>query len=183
MFSPLKFDADEAYTFLREVPLYEECGVVCRIPNWWKKQGGLRVSVPVGEHPPAMVGLDALLSFDPAIYLGDDRISREEAEALLAMTNGLSFIKGKWVEVDHDKLKAAIEAFDRAAEMQNVTFAEAIRMQLNIGASAGANASSEIEITNGEWLAGIKNTLLAPLKSEICPPERVSRPSCGPISR
>ncbi|MDR0653341.1 MAG: DEAD/DEAH box helicase [Synergistaceae bacterium] len=164
LFSPLKFDADEAYTFLREVPLYEECGVVCRIPNWWKKQGGLRVSVPVGEHPPAMVGLDALLSFDPAIYLGDDRISREEAEALLAMTNGLSFIKGKWVEVDHDKLKAAIEAFDRAAEMQNVTFAEAMRMQLNIGASAGANASSEIEITNGEWLAGIKNTLLAPVK-------------------
>jgi non-specific serine/threonine protein kinase len=164
LFSPLRFDADDAYTFLREVPLYEECGVVCRIPNWWKKQGGVRVAVSVGDRTPAVVGLGALLSFDPAIYLGDDRISREEAEALLAMTNGLSFIKGKWVEVDHDRLKAAIDAFDRAAGMQNVTFAEAMRMQLNIGASSGTNALSDIEITNGEWLAGVKNTLLAPIK-------------------
>jgi non-specific serine/threonine protein kinase len=164
LFSPLRFGADDAYTFLREVPVYEECGVVCRIPNWWKKQGRVRVAVSVGEHPPAVIGMDALLSFDPAIYLGDDRISRDEAEALMSMTNGLSFIKGKWVEVDHDRLKAAIEAFDRAAGMQNVTFAEAMRMQLNIGASSGADASSEIEITNGEWLDGVKNTLLAPVK-------------------
>jgi non-specific serine/threonine protein kinase len=37
-------------------------------------------------------------------------------------------------------------------------------MQLNIGASAGADALSEVEITNGEWLAGVKNTLFAPVK-------------------
>jgi non-specific serine/threonine protein kinase len=164
LFSPLRFDAEDAYTFLKEVPLYEECGVVCRIPNWWKKQRSIRVSVSVGERPPSVLGLDALLSFDPAIYLGDDGISRDEAEALLAGANGLSFIKGKWVEVDHDKLKAAIEAFDRAAEMRNVTFAEAMRMQLNIGTSSDGGAQSEIEITNGQWLAGVRNTLLSPLK-------------------
>ncbi|MDR2779509.1 MAG: DEAD/DEAH box helicase, partial [Synergistaceae bacterium] len=164
LFSPLRFDAEEAYTFLSEVPLYEECGVVCRIPNWWKKQGRIRVSASVGERPPSVIGLDALLSFDPAICLGDDSISREEAEALLARTNGLSFIKGKWVEVDHDRLKAAIDAFDRAAEMGNVTFAEAMRMQLNAGGASGAGALPEVEITNGEWLTGVRNTLLEPLK-------------------
>ncbi|MDR1510131.1 MAG: DEAD/DEAH box helicase [Synergistaceae bacterium] len=164
LFSPLRFDAGEAYTFLREVPLYEECGVVCRIPDWWKKQGRVRVSVSVGGRPPLVLGLDALLSFDPAICLGDGSISRDEAEALLAETNGLSFIKGKWVEVDHDKLKAAIEAFDRAAGMRNVTFAEAMRMQLNAGGASDSGERAEVEITNGEWLAGVRDMLMNPLK-------------------
>ncbi|GHS99631.1 hypothetical protein AGMMS50276_23630 [Synergistales bacterium] len=164
LFSPLRFNSDEAYTFLTEVPLYEECGVVCRIPDWWKKKAHVRVSVSVGEKAPSLVGMDALLAFNPAIFLGDERMSKEEIEELLSRANGLSLIKGKWVEVNHDKLLAALEAFDKAAAMQSVTFAEAMRLQLNLGGESQVSDGVDVEITNGEWLDGIKSRLLNPTK-------------------
>lgn len=30
LFSPIRFTADEAYTFLKELPLYEAAGIMCR---------------------------------------------------------------------------------------------------------------------------------------------------------
>jgi non-specific serine/threonine protein kinase len=164
LFSPLKFDADEAYTFLKEVPIYEECGVICRIPDWWRKKGRVRVSVAVGNTAPSVVGMEALIAFNPEIYLGDLQMSKEEIEALLLQTSGLSFIKGKWVEVDHDKLKAALEAFDRAASMGSVTFAEAMRMQLSAGEEIKAGDGASVEMTNGEWLESLRGRLLDPAK-------------------
>jgi non-specific serine/threonine protein kinase len=169
LFSPLKFSADEAYTFLKEVPLYEDCGVVCRIPDWWKRKGGVRVAVSVGDKVPSTVGMDALLSFNPEIYLGGEPMSKEEIEALLNRTEGLSLIKGKWVEVDREKLKAALKAFDKAANMRNLTFAEAMRMQLDTGGAPGADEGAAVEITNGEWLNDIRNRLLHPAKIKKLP--------------
>ncbi|GHV57156.1 hypothetical protein FACS189460_3230 [Deltaproteobacteria bacterium] len=163
LFSPLRFQADEAYTFLKEVSLYEECGVTCRIPDWWKKRGSIRVKAAVGEKAPSLGGVEALLSFNPDLYLGDERMSRKEVEALLLQSGGLSLIKGKWVEIDPEKLRAALEAFDKASAMPEVTFAEAMRLQLNIGAGPQASAEANVEITNGKWLDSIKSHLLNPV--------------------
>ena len=38
LFHPLRFTADEAYQFLNDVSALENCGILCRIPNWWKKR-------------------------------------------------------------------------------------------------------------------------------------------------
>jgi non-specific serine/threonine protein kinase len=164
LFSPLRFDADEAYTFLKEVPLYEACGVVCRIPDWWKKHGRARVVVSVGSQVPSMVGMDALLSFDPKIFLGGEEMSRKEAAALLYQTNGLALIKGKWVEVDHDRLAQALDAFDKAAEAGEITFAEAVRMRLSMDGGMADDDGELVEMTNGEWLESVRNTLLNPAR-------------------
>ncbi|MDR0648348.1 MAG: DEAD/DEAH box helicase [Synergistaceae bacterium] len=164
LFSPLRFDAEEAYTFLREVPVYEECGIICRIPDWWKKKGSVAVSVSIGNTAPSMVGTEALLAFDPEIYLNDLQISKEEIQNLLQQADGLSLIKGKWVEVDHDKLRAALDAFDRAASMGNVTFADAMRMQLDAGGERAGGETVTVEITNGEWLQGVMGRLADPAR-------------------
>ena len=37
LFSPLRFTQEEAYVFLKEIALYEACGIMCRIPDWWRK--------------------------------------------------------------------------------------------------------------------------------------------------
>lgn len=37
LFHPLRMTAEEAYAFLKDVPEIENCGVLCRIPNWWKR--------------------------------------------------------------------------------------------------------------------------------------------------
>ena len=59
LFSPLKFTSDEAYTFLKETPLYEEHGILCRIPDWWKKKSAsLRLALKIGDKKPALLGAD-----------------------------------------------------------------------------------------------------------------------------
>jgi non-specific serine/threonine protein kinase len=34
LFTSLKMSKEEALTFLKEVEIYESCGIVCRIPNF-----------------------------------------------------------------------------------------------------------------------------------------------------
>jgi hypothetical protein len=36
IFHPLAWSAQEAFTFFKEVPVYVDAGILCRIPNWWK---------------------------------------------------------------------------------------------------------------------------------------------------
>ncbi len=168
IFSPLKFGKEDAFEFLKEVPLYEESGILCRIPDWWRKKSNmLRVSVAIGEQPPSAVGLDAILSFRPEIYFRDESFTKEEIEDLISKTNGLYFIKGKWIEVDQEKLKAALEAFERANELADgdgLSFADAMRMQLNPNKLLFQDEDSDldIEIKSGEWMENLKKSLSAP---------------------
>ncbi|MDR1935732.1 MAG: DEAD/DEAH box helicase [Candidatus Accumulibacter sp.] len=161
LFSPLGFTAKDAYTFLKEMPLYEECGIVCRMPDWWKKKAGARAVLSIGGKKPATLGVEALIAFDPAIYLDDMEIGRDEAEKILAMSEGLSFIKGKWVELDHEKLRAALNAFDKARQMEGMSFAEAMRLQMGLSDLA-AQFGGGVEVSHGEWLNAIRAKLLNP---------------------
>lgn len=111
LFSPLRFNIQESYTFLKEIPLYEECGILCRVPDWWrKKYNNARLSVTVGDKAPSKVGIDALVQFEPELYFGEMKMSRDEIARLMNEAEGLTLIKGKWVEIDHEKLKRLLEA-------------------------------------------------------------------------
>ena len=149
IFSPLKFLTDDAYVFLREIPIYEECGIMCRIPDWWRKKStGFRVAVTVGGKPQPYVGMNELLSFDADIMLDDESLSREEIATLLAQTEGLAFLKGKWVEVDHSKLNEILNLYEHAEEIaQNggLTFAEAIRLQLGLDSMVDEKAQMPLK--------------------------------------
>ena len=163
LFSPLQFKADEAYVFLKEIPFYEECGIMCRIPDWWKKKSsGLKVSVSIGGNEPSQVGLDALVQFQPRFLLDGEEMSGAEIEALMAQTAGLAFIKGKWIEVDHQKLQSILDAYEKASAMGDVTLADAMRIELGISESASLGTGDLVEITNGEWLKSIRNRLTDP---------------------
>ena len=160
LFSPLQFNADEAYTFLREIHIYEECGVMCRIPDWWKKKSGrLQVTVSIGGKAASQVGLEALIDTKPSLLLDGEEISKEEIEMLLTQTAGLSFLKGKWIEVDHEKLKSVLEAYERAGSLGDITLAEAMRMELGIAENVPIKTDDIIQVTNGEWLKAVRGRL------------------------
>jgi non-specific serine/threonine protein kinase len=161
LFSPLRFTPEEAYTFLRETPVYEECGVICRIPNFWRKKANARLKASVGSKEPSVVGLDALMAFTPSICLGEEEFTRDEIEQLIAETRGLAFLKGKWVEVDPDKLKSLLEAFDEI-DGKNISISEAIRMQSGLIPVTGVVEEDQIEFTNGEWLDALKVKMTNP---------------------
>ncbi len=171
LFSPLKFTVQEAYTFLREIPLYEECGILCRIPDWWKKKyNQAKLSVTIGEKAPSEVGLDALIHCSPELYFGDVKMTKEEIEQLLREAEGLALIKGKWVEVDHKKLESLLAAYETASLMSRdgeLTMAEAMRAQLTMENALNLSGEEDVlEVSSGKWLSSVKNRLMNPTEIE-----------------
>lgn len=171
LFLPLKFTVREAYTFLKEIPLYEECGILCRIPDWWrKKYNQAKLSVTIGDKEPSLVGLEALVQFKPELYFGEMKMSKEEIEQLLNEAEGLALIKGKWVEVNHEKLESLLAAYEKASSLSEdgeLTMAEAMRAQLTMQNTLNLSAEEDVlEVTNGAWLSSVKNRLLHPAEIE-----------------
>jgi non-specific serine/threonine protein kinase len=163
LFSPLQLDVKEAYTFLKEIPLYEESGIMCRMPDWWKKKNSsLKMSVSIGAKEPSSLGFDALVSCCPNLSLDGEDISKEEIEALMAQASGLYFLKGKWIEVDHEKLKLVLEAYNKVNGIEDITLAEAMRIELGVSNGVTSDLDDAVEVTNGEWLRSVKNKLVNP---------------------
>lgn len=167
LFSPLKFTPEEAYTFLKEIPLYEKCGIVCRIPDWWKKKTSTaKLTLSLGGRAPSQLGMEALVRFDPELCFGDVSVTKEELQALLDQTAGLSFLKGRWVEVDPEKLRAVLDAYEKADALGDLTLTEAMRLQLGLGGNAVVGPEMGVEIRNGEWIESIRGRLLNPKSIE-----------------
>jgi superfamily II DNA or RNA helicase len=167
IFHPLALSAGEAYTILKEIPVYERAGILCRIPNWWKNQAAsLRVNIKIGESRPSSLGMDALLDFDAGLLLGDAPISEEEARRLLEESEGLAFIKGKWIEVDREKLEQVLHAYEKARKLiakEDLTLREAMRLQLDADKALGlAEENVQVEISQGQWLESVIAKLREP---------------------
>lgn len=156
IFHPLAWSAQEALQFLKEVELYESCGIFCRIPNWWKTgKTSLKINITIGNTSPAHLGMDAILQFNAQLLLDDAIISEEDIRKILAQSDGLAFIKGKWIEVNRQKLNQALEAFAQAkqAQQQGLTIKEAMRMHMGMENAFG-NISQQglLEISHGDWM-------------------------------
>ncbi|MFA5354435.1 MAG: DEAD/DEAH box helicase [Thermodesulfovibrionales bacterium] len=152
---------------MKEIPLYENAGILCRIPHWWKAAAsGPKLRITAGDKQPSHVGMDALLDFRPEILLGDEVISEEEARQLLLKSEGLAWIKNKWVAVDTEKLKQAIAAYEKSRDMIAAgafSFKDAMRMQLNPRSALGmADESQAVEVANGKWLDTVLTKLRNP---------------------
>jgi len=179
IYHPLAWTPKEAYAFLCEVERYEQAGVVVRLPDWWSAKGPARpvVSVRLGGRAPAHLGMDAMLDFDVTLTLGGERLSAKEAKALLAASEGLLLVKGRWVEVDPAKLGLVLahwQDLGAQAEAEGVSFAKAMRLlagaELEGGSSDGLqDACPEwSEVVAGKWLEAKLEALRSPrIRAEI----------------
>lgn len=167
LFHPLKITSQEAYTFLKQIEDIENTGILCRIPNWWKRDAAsVSMAVSLGDEKPSMLGFDALISMKPKLMVDGMELTEEDVRLLLAQTEGLAFLKGKWIEVDHVRLKQLLE--DMEGQTRDVTLMEALRMEMGTGADADSKAVDVGPlVTNGKWLS----SLLANLRK----PERIRK--------
>ena len=173
IYHPLSWTPNEAHRFLCEIALYEQAGLVVRMPDWWnqKRRPRPKVSVSVGGKAPSTLGMDALLDFDVKLSLDGKSLSRKEMNTLLASTEGLVLIKGKWVEVDRDKLRDVLDQWrdvQQQARAGGVSFGEAMRMlagaDLDVGdADSDEDARPEwSEVVAGKWLSSKLDALRSP---------------------
>ncbi len=168
LFHPLRLTSEEAYQILQDVPRIEEVGIICRIPNWWRRNAcGISMSVNLGEDKPPMLGLDTILGVVPQLVVDGVPLTREEIEKLLCQTEGLAFLKGKWIAVDHAKLRKLLEEI--AHYQGEITLLEALRMGLRDQQKTGADVGPVI--TNGTWLSQLLQDLRSPksIRSAIVP--------------
>ncbi len=179
IYHPLSWTPREAHRFLCESDLYEQAGLVIRMPDWWSKSSRPRpkVSVSVGGKAPSKLGMDALLDFDVKLTLDGRNLSSREIETLLAAGEGLVLIKGKWVEVDRDKLSEVLDKWrdvQKQAQTGGVSFGEAMRMLAGAQLDADDEDGSEdarpqwSEVIAGKWLSSRLDALRSPeLRAEI----------------
>ncbi len=161
LFQPQAWTPAEAHRFLREVPALEESGVVVRVPDWWsgRRTPRPRVTVSVGERKPAALGLDALLDFSVRVTLGDEDITEAELRKLREGSEGLVLLKGRWVEVDREKLDEVLRRWKEAQRSagDGLSFIEAMRLLAGADLADGkpeAEADREwAGVEAGAWLA------------------------------
>jgi non-specific serine/threonine protein kinase len=183
VFHPLAWGPQEAYQFIKSIPLLESSGLIVRVPDWWsaKKPARPVVNVTVNTKNSAAVGLDSVLDFSVGVSLDGETLSPEEIAELLASTGGLVPLKGKWVEVDREKLQEALnhwKTVEADVQREGITFFQGMR--LLSGASLGSDESETTDaairgwtgITAGPELEAVLARLRSPeTRLETAPPE------------
>jgi non-specific serine/threonine protein kinase len=174
VYHPLAWTPQDAHAFLCEVDRYQQAGVVVRLPDWWSARNRPRpvVSVSVGGRAPSRLGMDALLDFDVALTLDGEKLTQKETRALLASSQGLVLIKGRWVEVDKHKLGQVLDHWrdvQAQAEAGGVSFAKAMRMLA--GSDFGDEAPDGFEDARPEWSEVVAGKWLAAKLDALRSPE------------
>ncbi len=184
LFSPLRFTAQDAYTFLREIPIYEEAGIMCRVPDWWRRHtNAIGISLTVGKKRQSSVGLDAITDFSPSLMIGEDELSRKQLEEFLKMAEGLVLYKGKWVEINKKKLEAALAALDRANDLAKdgtLSLSEAMRLELDFQTESEKDSGIPTRVEYGPWLKKVREMLKNPATAPEVPVEATFKAALRP---
>jgi non-specific serine/threonine protein kinase len=171
IFHPLRWTPAEAIRLLRDVPRLESAGVVVRMPAAWRANRPPRpqVSAQIGGKPPVGLGQNALLDFQLEVTLDGERLTAAEIRELLEKSDGLALVRGRWVEVDRERLQRMLEHFrevERTAAEHGLGFREAARLLAGADLEAGdaaADAGAEwSQVVAGPWLAETLKGLRSP---------------------
>ncbi len=171
LYHPLRWSAAEAFQFLTDVPRLEAAGIVVRAPRAWGSGRPPRpkVRATIGGRAPSLLGKDALLDFRVELALGEERLTAAEIRALLKGSDGLQLLRGRWVEVDRDKLKQLLDRFQRietAAAAGGLPFADAMRLVAGVAVEdeqwAITSDPDWATVSAGPWLAETLKGLRSP---------------------
>ena len=129
----------------------------------------------------AQLGLDELLDFEVGLALDGEPLTEDERRQLLAGTEGLVLLRGKWVEVDREQLQAGPRPLEAGCASSIPTASTSSRAcgcwpapQLERrGRSRRGGGVDWSRITAGDWL---RETLerIAPARAASTPASRAA---------
>jgi hypothetical protein len=175
VYHALPWGPKQAYQFLQQIPVLEESGIIVRVPDWWKASHPPRpkVSVRIGDVAKSKLGADALLDFSVGVTLEGERLSEAELNAILASSGGLVPLRGRWVEVDRERLEEALKHWkkvERDARGGGISFFEGMR--LLAGAPVGAQAAEAPSPETKQWAGVVTGDWLEKTLAELRDPSR-----------
>ena len=154
IYHPLAWTPREAYRFLQDIPVFEESGLVVRVPDWWKASHPPRpvVNVKIDARKGSQLSVSALLDFSVNVTLDGESLTESELERLLQSVGGLVALKGKWVEVDREKLAEALthwKKVERETRASGLSFYDGMRLLSGTFKERGAASSAD---QDHEWV-------------------------------
>jgi len=133
LFQPMAMSPQEAFRVLRDTAVFQESGIVMKLPDWWRSGKGPRPAVAVTIDAPkqASLHIGALMSFKISASMDGEPLTDAEWEKLLSAETGLVSLRGRWVEVDGAQLQQVMSHWERvqhAAGEGGIGFLEGMRM-------------------------------------------------------
>ena len=151
-----ELDAAGAYEFLSQTaPAMELAGFGVMLPAWWTgKATKLRLAARAHVRSPKLqaegrLGLASVVEFDWEVALGEERVSLAELKALAELKVPLVKLRGQWVQLSADEIRAALELWKKRSG--SATLSEVVRMALGDERTAGGVPVEGLEATG--WVA------------------------------
>ena len=131
-------DAAKAHEFLtEEAGALEQAGYGVMLPAWWTRKGTkVRLAVQARARSPKMQGgsglsLETIVQFDWEVALGGQKLTLRELEALARMKAPLVRVRGQWVEMSSQEIRAAIDFWEKKGT-EEASVRDIIQMALGV---------------------------------------------------
>lgn len=181
LFTPMAMSSQEAYRVLRDTAVFQESGIVMKLPDWWRSGKGSRPSVSVTIDAPKKTSLHAgtLLSFKMEQSLEGVPLTPEEWEKLMSADTGLVSLRGKWVEVDSAQLQQVMAHWQKvqhAAGEAGLGFLDGMRLLAGWSDRPSAVVDESAEAVH-DWSDIVAGKNLAEMLDQMRDPQAVEAPA------
>lgn len=168
LFSPQAWDIASAFEFLSSVPQLEQSGIIVRVPNWWNASRPPRpkVEVRVGSLKQSTLS-DGGLDLQVGVSIDGEALTEQELKQLAEARQGLTFLRGKWVQIDPDRLQSALDQWTSLQQehVGGLGFLEGMRLLAGAsigGEDFGDDVQAWTRLEAGDWLRETLDQLRQP---------------------
>lgn len=133
IYQPSLLSRGEAHSFLQDFPIFEKEGIKVKLPQSWQGRTPQkpRVTVSLEEKSKSShVGFHSLFQFRGQLTLGGKKLDEKEISEILESEEGLIKIRGRWLDINRDKLQSVLAYWKKAERLQQngIPFIEAMRI-------------------------------------------------------
>ena len=182
LFQALAWTPSDAYQLVKEMPALREAGLVVSVPDWWKGGHPPRptVEVTLETEAKSAVGASSMLGFDIKLCMAGDPLTKEELAKIKASESGLITLRGRWVEINREKLDQVLEHWEKIRQLHTdgtIGFLQGMRFLAGFNDKASpTQANNNVSEAAAGWSDVVAGKNLSALLARMRHPEDSGQP-------